>query len=332
MIAGLSNQPPRTLDELLGPTLAARLERLDLLSRKILAGKLPGERRSKRRGRSVEFDDFRQYVPGDDLRHIDWNIVARLDRLVVKLFREEEDLALNLVVDASASMAVGDPDKLVYAHRLAMALAYVGLVNQNRVTLATFGAQGGEGFRQLAPMRGRGSVRRVSGFLLESLGESSRGGRSAGRDGAGDPAAGFARAMRLVARARAGRGITVVISDFLIPGGPAAGLAVLGAAAVGGTFDTYCVQTLSPGEFDPARETARGLIGDLRLTDVESGKGAEVTVTPASIAVYRRNFAVYQDELRAECLKRGIAHFLVLTETPVEELVMGSLRRGGLLR
>jgi uncharacterized protein (DUF58 family) len=315
--------------------VAARLDRLDLLSRKLLAGKMPGERRSKRRGRSVEFDDFRNYVPGDDLRHIDWNIFARLDRLFVKLFREEEDLALNVIVDSSASMDVGTPNKLIYAHQLAMALAYIGLVNQNRVSVAAFGGPGFSGddgprrkFHQLAPVRGRTSVQRVAGFLLENLAACER---RAGGSGI-DPDQVFADAMRAAAVSRAGRGIVVVLSDFLHPDGSAAGLSYLGAATIAGALDTYCLQILSPSELDPSKDQTRGLAGDLRLTDVETGRGAEVTVTPAAIIRYRENLRRHTAALREECLSRGIAYFMVPTSTPVTDVVFGSLRKGGMLR
>ena len=134
---------PERVDDLIGNELMARIGQLDLVSRKIFSGKIQGERRSKRRGQSVEFADFRQYVHGDDLRFIDWNIFGRLDRLFLKIFLEEEDLSLVVAVDASASMDWGDPSKFVFAQRLAMALGYIGLVNHNRVTLAAFGGQGG---------------------------------------------------------------------------------------------------------------------------------------------------------------------------------------------
>jgi Protein of unknown function DUF58 len=334
VLAGQTTPRPKTIDDLIGPELAGRLDRLDLLSRKLLAGKMPGERRSKRRGRSVEFDDFRNYVPGDDLRHIDWNIFARLDRLFVKIFREEEDLALHLVVDSSASMDVGTPNKLVYTHQLAMALAYVGLVNQNRVSVAAFGGPDFAGeterrrFHQLAPVRGRTSVQRVGGFLLENLGACER------RTGASglDPDLVFAQAMHSAAVSRAGRGIMVVISDFLHPQGSGGGLAYLGAATMAGAFDTYCLQVLSPSELDPVKDHAHGLVGDLRLTDVETGRAAEVTVTPAAIIRYRDNLRKHNEALREECLSRGIACFLVPTDTPIESLVLGSLRNGGMLR
>ncbi|GJQ29858.1 MAG: hypothetical protein HBSAPP03_17420 [Phycisphaerae bacterium] len=324
MLAGRSPPPPRTLEDLLPPELAARLDRLDLLSRKILAGKLPGERRSKRRGQSVEFDDFRDYTPGDDPRHIDWNAYARLDRLLIKIFRAEEDLALHLLVDASASMNVGDPNKAVYAHRLAMALAYVGLVNQNRVCMGTFGGAGGVSER-LAPLRGRTGIQRIARFLLDSLARLNRA-TPTGPD-AGDL---FADVMRRMMRLGSPRGIVVVVSDFLFDA--EAGLNALTPGVATGMIDPFAVQVLAPGELDPARDAPLGLIGDLRLTDVETGRAAEVTITPDAVERYRAGLAAHHARLRHACHARGVAHVLVPTDTPVEVLVTNTLRRGGMLR
>src|SRR5947208_10136361 len=121
---------------LLEPAFMARLDQLDVMSRKLLAGKLKGERRSKRRGQSVEFADYRNYVVGDDLRFIDWNVYARLDRLFLKLFMEEEDLSLYVIMDVSKSCDFGDAKKALYIKRVAAALGYIGLVNYNRVTIS----------------------------------------------------------------------------------------------------------------------------------------------------------------------------------------------------
>lgn len=324
----------------MGRDLAARLDRLDLLSRKMLAGKLPGERRSKRRGRSVEFDDFRNYVPGDDLRHIDWNVLARLDKLFIKIFREEEDLALHVIVDASASMNTGgntggnagEPNKLVYAHQLAMALAYVGVVKQNRVSVATFGGagSGGGALKQLAPLRGRSGARVVADFLLKSLSEAS-----AVADLATREAPDINKALRTFARTRRGKGIAVVISDFLMPSADA-GLMAPGLNAIAlteaGGFDSYCLQVLAPSELDPRPLMKRGLIGDLRLTDVETGRASEVSISPALISKYRERVDRYIADVRQACRARGIGHFLVPTNTAIDELVVTSLRRGGMLR
>lgn len=326
MIIRAAEQRPASLDALLPPSLAAKLDRLDILSRKIFAGKLPGERRSKRRGRSVEFDDFRNYTAGDDLRHIDWNVYARLDRLFIKLFREEEDLNLSIAVDASASMESGLPNKLVFAHQVAMALAYIGLVKQNRVQVASFGPGG---VRQLAPLRGRSGIARVSAFLLESVKESPLNAQPTGA-----PANDLNSSLRQIAMNRSGRGVMIVLSDFLVPGGPAALQPAINALAAAGSaaYDTALLQILAPAEINPATESESGLVGDLRLTDVESGHAAEVTVSAALLARYRANLDAYTAGLRQAAAARGIACFLVPSDVPVETLVLDSLRRGGILR
>jgi uncharacterized protein (DUF58 family) len=327
VIVGRSQPPPETVEELLGPDLAARLDRLDVLSRKILAGKMPGERRSKRRGRSVEFDDFREYVAGDDPRHIDWNIYARLDRLIVKLFREEEDLSLTLLIDASASMGAGDPSKLIYACRLAMALGYVGLVNQNRVSVAALGrGHWPLGLRRPAPWRGRRSARHLGAFLIDLLRETS--GRAA-EVGADSPPP-FEQSMRSLAAGRPPAGVIVLLSDFLFEEGLASGLNYM-APGASGAVDAYAVRLLSPGEEDPTRDLSQGLIGDLRLTDAESGRAAEVTVTHQTIVRFREAMSRHHESVRSECAARGIAWVPLTTSTPVADVVTSTLRRRGLV-
>lgn len=328
MIVGISSQPPRTIEELLPPRLAAALDRLDVLSRKVLSGKMPGERRSKRRGRSVEFDDFRQYVPGDDPRHIDWNVLARLDKLVIKLFREEEDLALHLIVDSSKSMDAGEPSKRVTAHRLALALAYIGLVNHNRVSIATFGHDTGQfpgTVRRLAPLRGRRSVQRAGAFLVESL-RSSDGTTAASR-----AENSFPDSMLAASRGLSGRGITLILTDALFDG-IEQGLNYATGVEGPGTYDTYIVQVLAPSEIDPLKERDRGLVGDLRLTDAESGRGIDVTVAPATIMTYREGIRGHIERVRRACMARGISHSLIESNADIEQVLVGTLRKGGLLR
>lgn len=126
---------PARVDELIDSKLMARLDVLDVVSRKVFLGKVQGERRSRRRGVSVEFADYRHYAHGDDLRFVDWNVYARLDRLFLKIFLEEEDLSLVIAIDSSASMNWGNPNKFLFCLKLAMALGYIGLVNHNRVSL-----------------------------------------------------------------------------------------------------------------------------------------------------------------------------------------------------
>jgi len=276
----------------------------------------------------VEFDDYRPYVPGDDLRHIDWNVFARMDRFFLKLFREEQDLALDVVLDVSGSMDAGSPSKLVFAHRVAMALCYIGLVNQNRVSIGMFGRPGGTSLEALAPMRGRRNVARIAEFLLESLDRDQPSGASP--DAAqGSDGSGFNEIMRRVALSRSGRGVLVLISDMLLREGYLPGLSYI--AGVGrSAFDTTCLQVLSPDELDPALG-GEALAGDLRLTDAETGRTAEVTVSAALVRRYRERLERYIGDLESACRARRIQHMVVQSDTDLDKLVLGSLRRRGLL-
>jgi uncharacterized protein (DUF58 family) len=122
-------------ETLLDPKVMRQLEQLELVVRRLNAGRTKGEKRSKRRGTGTEFADYRDYAQGDDPRHIDWNVWGRLDRLFLRVFHEEEDLRLSIHVDTSRSMGYGQPSKLLYAKRLAAALGYTALAAMDRVTL-----------------------------------------------------------------------------------------------------------------------------------------------------------------------------------------------------
>jgi uncharacterized protein (DUF58 family) len=294
----------RKLSELLDAKFVARLDALDMLSRKILLGKLQGERRSKRRGQSVEFADHRPYVAGDDLRFVDWNVYGRLNQLFLKLFLEEQDLTVHILADASASMGVGDPSKDLFARRLTAALGYIGLVNNNRVTISLFG----DGVRmQLANMRGRNYLPEMTELLLTTE-----------CDGFSD----FEKACRDVAAGRIGSGVMIVISDFLFKQGYEAALRRL----LGGKYDLYVIQVLSPQEISPE------LAGDLRLLDIEDADAAEITVSSTLIKYYKRNLAAYCNELHDFCTHRGAVYVRANSADSVEALVLNYLRRIQLLR
>src|SRR6202166_537176 len=156
---------------LLDGQFLAKLEKLELVSRKIFLGVMKGERKSKRKGQSVEFADYRNYVIGDDLRHLDWNLYARLDRLFIRLFQEEEDLHFYVLIDNSLSMDFGTPSKLHYARQVAAALAFIGLVNMDRVVIEAFNDK----LTQSMPaVRGRRSLWRVMDFLQKIAAAGSR--------------------------------------------------------------------------------------------------------------------------------------------------------------
>lgn len=332
---------PATIDELLPGDLVARISRLDLSSQKIFAGKLKGERRSKKRGESVEFADHRPYVVGDDPRHIDWNVFGRLDRLFLKLFLEEEDLSLHLVIDASESMDCGEPNKFLFAQRAAMALGYVGLVNLNRVALSVIGGTvdtGGEEPKASLGLGGGGSGGGLGGggaataeplTAVHSI-RDLRGRRRTGelarficslRPG-GDSVSDFGEAARRIALSRRGKGVMIILSDFMMKEGYEAGLRML----VGRGYDVYALQTLSPQEVEP------DVTGDLRLVDVEDGDRAEITVSAPLLKKYKQNLAAYCAGLREFCARREITGLTVRSDTPVDVLLLDYLRRRGVLR
>ncbi len=291
-------------NELLDPEFLTRIERLEIISRKIFAGKMRGERRSKRRGESVEFADYRNYVVGDDLRFLDWNIYARLDRLFLKLFLEEEDLHVSILIDTSKSMAWGKPEKLRYAKRIAAALAYIGLSNFDRVSLYAY-ADGIE--RELMGMRGKRNMAKVMEFLTAAK---------------GDGISNLAAACKHYAVRHPQPGVLLVLSDFFEKGGFDQGLRYL----LGRNFDLYCVQILSPDEVNPP------LVGDLRLRDVEDDDIAEVTVSQALLNRYKQTLRAYCESLREYCTRRGVSYLFTTTEVGFDQMVLSYLRQRGLLR
>lgn len=288
---------------LLSPELLARLERLELVSRKIFRGRMKGERRSKRKGQSVEFADFRNYVPGDDLRFIDWNLYARLDRLFLKLFLEEEDLHFFTVIDASGSMSFGQPTKLHYAKQLAAALGFVGLCRADRVKIETLAATTGP-----APvLRGRRSLWRMLDYLNNiEAGENVS----------------LLEGLKRFCLRNAGRGILVLISDLMDKSGFEAALRLL----VSQRMDVYVVHLLSQEELEP------DVKGDLKLIDCEDADVAEITVNRPLLNRYQQTLAEFINSARTFCNRRGMAYLTTSTSRPVELMVTNYLRQRGLVR
>jgi uncharacterized protein (DUF58 family) len=289
---------------LLPPQLLAQLERLELVSRKVFRGRMKGERRSKRKGQSVEFADFRQYVPGDDLRFIDWNVFARLERLYLKLFLEEEDLHFYALIDTSASMEFGEPTKLQYAKQLAAALGFIGLCRADRVKIESLGTSS----RQPGPtLRGRASLWRMQEYL-----DGIQPGENVS----------LIEGVKNFCLRNSGKGILVLISDLMDKEGYEKALRFL----VTQQMDVYLLHVLSPEELNPE------IKGDLRLIDCEDSDVAEVTVSRPLLDKYKRTLAAFVDGAREFCTRRGMSYLMVSTETPVDTLVSSYLRKRGLVR
>ncbi len=301
MAVAVESKPSQSL--LLSPQFMARLDQLDVMSRKLLAGKMKGERRSKRRGQSVEFADYRNYVIGDDLRFIDWNIYARLDRLFLKLFLEEEDLSLYVLCDVSKSCDFGTPNKSFYIKQVAAALGYIGLVNYNRVTIA---AMNNTLSADTGPLRGRTKVSQMIDFIgkLQPSGASD-----------------LAAACKRFALANRRKGVCVVLSDFFDKSGYENALRYV----AGGNYDLFCVQVLAPQEIEP------DLQGDLKLKDIEDDDEAEVSITQPLLKQYKSNLNAYCLALKDYLTRRGGSYLFTSTAVPFDTLVLNYLRERGLL-
>ncbi len=276
-----------------------QLERLKVLMRAPVRGGLKGGRRSVKRGQSVEFADFRDYSLGDDLRQLDWNVLARLEKLFIKLYVDEEDVTITFLLDASASMDAGTPPKLQFAKRAAAALGYIGLASEDRVSVSSLGGRAAR--RQLA-LRGSGRVFRLLS-ALSAIGTAP---------GPTDLVA----AARHAGAQLSGRGVVVLISDLL---DPAADRVIRELAATGS--ELIVLHVLSPEELDPAVE------GDLRLVDSESGEGLDVTVDLATVDAYKARLEAWRTGLAELAAKRRATYVPMSTELPLADLVFAELRR-----
>jgi uncharacterized protein (DUF58 family) len=290
-----SDVDPTVFDE----DFLRRLERLAVLVKRPVRGGLKGGRRSVKRGQSVEFADYRDYTLGDDLRQLDWNVYARLEKLLVKLFIEEEDLTVTLLVDGSASMAHGAPDKLVFAKRAAAALGYIALAAEDRVVLASLG---GRTARRRSALRGSGRAFR----LLADLSAI------APADGVTDLVGACRHALAQVT----GRGVIVLVSDLLDPGAERALRDLAGTGS-----EVIVLHVLAPDELDPT------LDGDLRLVDSESGATVDVTLDLAARERYADRVAAWRGELAVLAAKRRIAYVPLASNVPLADLVFAELRR-----
>jgi uncharacterized protein (DUF58 family) len=275
-----------------------RLEQLELASRRMTAGRMKGERRSVRRGQSVEFADYRTYASGDDLRQLDWNAYARLEKLFLKLFVEEEDVTVHLLVDASRSMDYGDPNKLDAARRAAGALGYLGLASMDRVSVAFLGDGTATPMR---PIRGKRRAVELFAFLSEARPERLTGLASAARA--------YAASMR-------GSGPLILISDLMDPGYLDA-LRDLASSR----SQLSVLHLLAPDELEPE------VAADARLVDRETGQGVEVSGDDDLVERYRARLADWQAEIAAFVSRRGGAYVPVRSDIDLADLLFDVLRR-----
>ena len=297
-----------TDDDLFGDDFQRKLDYLALVSRRVFAGRMRAERRTKKSGSGVEFADHREYQPGDDFRYLDWNIYQRFNKLLVRLYEEEEDLAIYFIVDASASMAFGEGEnkarKLRYAKKVCAALAYVGLANLDRVTIVSTSDKIME---RMPQTRGKARIFKVFRFLREIHPE--------GHTDLGD-------ALKSFVAQNKRRGLAVLISDLYDPAGFEKGINVLRY----NKFDPFVVHIVDPLEGKPK------LNGDVLVYDCETGDEREVTVTAKVLERFEVAHREYHQEIDRFCATHQVPYISADVNIPFDELILRVFRRGGFLR
>ncbi len=285
----------------------AKLERLHLLAKKLFRGEHRAERRSRQIGSSLEFADYREYAPGDELRSIDWPAYGRSERLFVKLYEQEQDLTVSFLIDASASMrwTSRGTTKLDLSRQITAALSYIALANLDRVNAHFFA---GELLREMGGARGKVQFHGVLDFLSDVPNP--------------DAPTRLHDSLRNFTQRVKRRGLVFVLSDFFDPGGYEEALSLLRHAQ----FQVHVLQILDPAELAPTE------LGDLRLVEAETNAAIEVTANESLLRRYRDEIAAYNSGIETFCKQRGIAHAMVTTDVPFENIVLRALRDGVMLR
>ncbi|OJY18001.1 MAG: hypothetical protein BGO98_10050 [Myxococcales bacterium 68-20] len=294
----------KSSDALFDDEFQRKLDYLALVSKRVFAGRMRAERRTKKSGSGVEFADHRDYQPGDDFRYLDWNVFQRFDRLLLRLYEEEEDLAIYFIVDASSSMGFGDAKKLRYAKRVAAALAYVGLANLDRVSIVS---TTDKVLDRMPATRGKARIFKVFRFLEELEPE--------GRTNLED-------AIKAFVAQNKRRGLVVLASDLYDPHGFERGINVLRY----NKFDPFVVHVVDEEEAKPK------LAGDVLLYDCETGDEREVTVTAKVLERFESAYRSYLDEIDRFCTSKQVPYIRADVNTPFDELILRVFRRGGFLR
>jgi len=277
-----------------------KLEYLYLLSKKIFHGKTQAMTRSKKIGWGMEFADNRDYHPGDDLRYLDWNLYARMDHLVTKLFHEEENLNVHFLLDASRSMNFGHPSKFDYGRKVVAALSYVALSNLDTVNIAPFGD---ELLPDLAQLRGKGQILKIFDFL-ENLAPA--------------PQTDMARVITSFVNKTRNKGLLVLVSDFWDEAGYERGLKT--AFSAGFDLSTICLH--HKHEAEPKWR------GSVIMTDSESGRRQQVTISGRTLKRYAQEYAAYMERLRTVCHSLRTPYVYAQTSLPFEDLILNVFRLG----
>jgi len=276
-----------------------KLEYLSMVSRRAFQGGLLSRQRKKRFDRGVEFADHREYVPGDDLRSLDWNVYARFGQLMLKRFVEEEDLPVYFFLDCSKSMNFGNPNKFDYACKVTAALAYIALADWDRVSIITFA----DGLLDVYPLtRGKQHIIGLMRFLERA-------------DTTGT-ATDLARVAREFSHRKSRPGLAVLVSDFFEADAFRQGMDLLRFQQ----YEPYVIQIHDPSEADPQ------LSGDFQLADMETGLTNETTISESMLRLYKVKFDAFLDSIKSYCLTNDFGCTITHTRVPFDRLILQMMR------
>ena len=290
-------------NQLLNPEFLRKLERLSVVAKKLYTGQMRGERRSSQRGASVEFADYRNYSTGDDFRRVDWNVFARLEKLFLKLFIEEQDLHVYVLLDTSRSMDFGTPTKLLYAKQIAAALGYIALCNLDRVGFAALTNDIAETLR---PKRGKQSAFAIFNYL-ESIEASLK--------------TNLASSIRDFSLRTNQQGMVIIISDFFDEGYQKGVSSLLSRG-----FEVTLIQVLDEEEINPS------IVGDLTLVDSETGEKREVSISQSMIKRYKERLSNHCSKIEDFGLRYGCNYVQVSNQSDFESLILNYMRRREVLK
>lgn len=289
---------------MLSPEFLTKLEQLRIHCQQPFRGKFRGDRRSLNRGTGVEFADYRLYEHGDDLRYLDWNVYARLEKLFIKLFQADQELAISILIDTSQSMQFGEPAKLDYVKQIAASLGYIALANSDRVALFTLADHL---FSALPPTYGKSQYSRFQ----KALSTIEAGGTTR-----------LTECLKHLAASQPQTGVAIILSDFLDSGGYAEGInSLLGRGFALTLIHVQCLE-----EIDPPPP------GEWQLEDAETGETKEITVNEETIAHYQNRQREFCENLDRFCTERGIGYVRISTGVPFESVILRDMQRAGFIQ
>ena len=278
------------------------IKQFSLVAKRKVTGLITGEQRSPVLGGGIEFADYREYIPGDDIRQVDWFVFLKFRKLLIKLCAEEKELTLIIIIDNSRSMNFGNPDKLFYAKKISSILAGIAINNGNRCGVVTFGDKIKE---ILKPQRNQISLNGI----ISSISKIEISNKFSPN-----------YCIKNFASRYGKKCMAVFISDLLFPEWSQI---IKGLSASGS--ESHVIQILSKSEIDPP------LFGEVTLVDIENGTNIPLHIDYETLKQYNTYLNDFLYEVRQICHKQIIGYTMIRTDKSIRKIFHQELRKGGLL-